>query len=85
MFPGCWEESVCKSQGYFGSGCLHDGGIDRPVVNQPTKARSVVFFSGMWELLPQRSERFTGEIPNAVWNFVRRVDNGGQKPLAPPL
>jgi len=74
--------SNCK---YPNSGGLHDGGVDRPVVDQSTEARRVLLLGGVGELLPECSESFTSEIPHPIWNFVRRVDNRSHKTFAPPL
>ena len=64
---------------------LHDGRVNRPIVDQPTEARSVLFLSGIGEFLPERSKSLAGEIPHAIWNFACRVDNRRYKSLAPPL
>jgi hypothetical protein len=82
---GVLGEIVHEDHGYLEGRGLHDSGVDRPVVNQPTKARRVFFVGGMRELLPECSECLTGKIPHAIWNFVRRVDDCRQKTLAPPL
>ena len=74
-----------SNYGYPNNRDLHDGGVDGPVVDQPTEARSVLFLGGIGELLPKRSESLTGEISHAVWNFVRRVDDRRHEALAPPL
>ena len=90
------EETMSNVSGVLGKivhstrGCsnnrnLHDGGVDGPVVEQPTEARSVLFLSGVGELLPECSEGLTGEIPHTIRNFARRVDNRRYKALAPPL
>lgn len=52
---GVLREMVHRNSGYFKSGASHDGGVDGPVVNQPTEARRVFFFGGMRKFLPERS------------------------------
>ena len=76
---------VCNNHGCSHKRGLHDGGVDRPVVEKPTEARGALFLGGMGELLPERSKGLTGEIPHGIWNFVRRVDDRCHKALAPPL
>lgn len=75
---------IHENHGYL-SRRLHDSGVDRSVVDQPTEARGVLFFGAMRELLLECSECLTGKIPHAIWNFVCRVDNGCHEALAPPL
>ena len=76
---------IHNNRRYSGSDGLHDGGVNRPVVEQPTKTRSVLFLSGIGKLLPECSEGLTSEIPHAIRNFVCRVYNRRQKAFAPPL
>ena len=76
---------VHKNNGYLKSRGSHDGGIDRPVVNQPTQTGRVFFFSGMWELLSKRCKCLAGKVPDAVRNLVRRADDRRKKVFAPPL
>jgi len=76
---------VHRNRAYPDSRDLHDGGVDRPVVDQPTKARSVFFLGGIGELLRECSESLTGEISHAVRYPVCRVHNRRHKALTPPL
>jgi len=76
---------VFNNRGCPHNGGLHDGGVDRPVVEKPTKARGAFFLGGMGELLSERSKSLTGEIPHGIWDFVRRVDDCCHEALAPPL
>lgn len=82
---GVLGEMVHENNEYSKGRGLHDGGVDGPVVNQPAEARCAFFFGGVGELLPDCSECLAGEVSDAVWNFIRRVDNRRQKVLAPPL
>ena len=50
---GVLEEIVHKGGRHLKSRDSHDGGVDGPVVNQPTEARCTFFFGSMWELLPE--------------------------------
>jgi hypothetical protein len=67
---GVLGEMVHNNRRYSHNGDLHDGGIDRPVVEKPTKARGGFFLGGMGKLLPECSESLTGEIPHGIWDFV---------------
>ena len=82
---GVLGETVHNNRGYTNSIDSHDGGIDGPVVDQPTEARGILFFGGVGELLPERSESLAGEIPHAIRNLVRRFDDRRNETLAPPL
>ena len=82
---GVLGRMVHGNRGYSYSRDLHDGRVDRPVVDQPTEARSVFFLGGIGELIRECSESLSGEISHAVWYFVCRVDNRRHKALAPPL
>ena len=82
---GVLGEVVHNNHGYSHDRDLHDGGVDRPVVEKPTKARRVFFLGSMGELLPERSKSLTGEVSHRIWNFVRRVDDRCHEALAPPL
>lgn len=82
---GVLEESVHKNSGCLENRGSHDGWIDGPVIDQPTEARCVFFFGGIWELLPECSECLAGKISDTIRNFIRRVDNRRQKVFAPPL
>ena len=82
---GVLEEGVRNNRGCSDGRGLHDCGVNGPVVDQPTETRSVLFLSSVRELLPKCSEGLASEVPHAIWNFARRIDNRRYKAFAPPL
>jgi len=82
---GVLGETVHNNREYSHTRDLHDGGVDRPVVEKPPKARGVFLLGGMGELLPERSKSLTGKIPHGIWKFVSRVHDCCHEALAPPL
>ena len=82
---GVLRETVHNNHGYSHNRDLHDGGVDGPVVEKPTKARGIFFLGGMGELLSECSKSLTGKIPHGIWKFISRVHDCCHEALAPPL